>query len=82
MRYLLESIQAPGFEEIHIITWILGLILSEVVRIVCFSFMWAVNIRTAVRALSAVNGLLYKKITRLRSLSSTTCGGVSYFWLL
>lgn len=78
MRYLLESIQGPGSDEVHIVTWILGLLLSELVRIVFFSFMWAVNIRTSIRALSAVNGLLYKKLTKVRCLSSTTCGGVSF----
>ncbi|KFM61596.1 Multidrug resistance-associated protein 9, partial [Stegodyphus mimosarum] len=74
MRLLLEYIQKPADEELIGITWMICLIFSEAIRITFFSLLWAINIRTAVRASSAISALLYKKITSLRSISHSSSG--------
>ncbi|GFY57332.1 multidrug resistance-associated protein 5 [Trichonephila inaurata madagascariensis] len=74
MRYLLIYIQTPNVPEFYGFTWMLGLLFCESLRIVCLSLMWAINIRTAIRASSAVSALLYKKITSLRSVSHSSTG--------
>ncbi|XP_054724956.1 ATP-binding cassette sub-family C member 5-like [Uloborus diversus] len=74
MKLLLEYIQTPGEEEIMGITWMLGLLLCEIVRIMCYALMYAINIRTAIRASSAVKALLYKKITSVRCISNVSTG--------
>ncbi|XP_015928465.1 ATP-binding cassette sub-family C member 12 [Parasteatoda tepidariorum] len=74
MRLLLEYIQSPNEDEFEGITWMLGLLFCETLRIFCLSLMWAINIRTSIRASSAVSALLYKKITSLKILSNTSTG--------
>ncbi|GIY19081.1 multidrug resistance-associated protein 5 [Caerostris extrusa] len=74
MRLLLVYIQTPNNEEYYGFTWMIGLLFCEALRIVCLSLMWAINIRTAIRASSAVSALLYKKITSLRSVSNASTG--------
>ncbi|KAF8763919.1 Multidrug resistance-associated protein 5 like [Argiope bruennichi] len=74
MRLLLVYIQTPNAEEYYGFTWMIGLLFCEALRIVCLSLMWAINIRTAIRASSAVSALLYKKITSLRSVSNASTG--------
>lgn len=76
MRLLLEYVQKPAIDHIEGITWMLCLIACEFLRITFFALMWAINIRTAIRASSAVMSLLYRKLTKLRSVSSTSAGEI------
>ncbi|KAG8201881.1 hypothetical protein JTE90_027360 [Oedothorax gibbosus] len=74
MRHLLMYIQSPIEDDYYGFTWMLGLLFCEALRIVCLSLMWAINIRTSIRASSAISAILYKKITSLKSVSHASTG--------
>ncbi|KAL1465333.1 hypothetical protein WDU94_004915, partial [Cyamophila willieti] len=56
------------------IFWAFCLTMSEVLRILFFTWSWALNYRTAVRLRAACMGLLYKKVIRLNSLGNKSVG--------
>lgn len=74
MRWLLDYVQAPYVDHLEGVTWTSGLILCELFRVVCFSLMWAINLRTAVRVSSGVMSLLYRKLIRIQLASVKSVG--------
>nr|QAA95907.1 ATP-binding cassette sub-family C member 2 [Diaphorina citri] len=74
LRNLLVYSETPDAPTSDGIFWALCLILSEILRIVFVTWVWAMNYRTATRLRAACMGLLYKKVIRLNSLGNKSVG--------
>lgn len=79
MRKLLENIEGED-EELHPrykgFMFISSLLLCEILRATCFALMYAVNIRTAIRASSATNMLLFSKLLTARCFANKPLGEI------
>ncbi|XP_015590166.1 multidrug resistance-associated protein 5 isoform X1 [Cephus cinctus] len=74
MRRLLIFVQTSDGNIQEGIKWALLLTLSEFIRILIFSSMWAMNYRTALRLRSACLIVCYRKIIRLNNLGNKSIG--------
>lgn len=74
MRWLFEYVQSPEVDHVRGITWTAALIVCEIFRIIFFSLMWAINIRTAVRIHTGIMSLLYKKLILLQVVKTKSIG--------
>uniref|UniRef100_A0A2P2I628 Multidrug resistance-associated protein 5-like n=1 Tax=Hirondellea gigas TaxID=1518452 RepID=A0A2P2I628_9CRUS len=73
MRYLIEWLSTEEPVSTGLL-WVVGLILTDLCRILTFGLVWAVNYRTGVRLRSACLGLVYKKLMRLSALGDKSVG--------
>ncbi|XP_023713114.1 multidrug resistance-associated protein 5 isoform X5 [Cryptotermes secundus] len=79
MRKLLEYAEDENGDVMMGVTWALCLTLAEFLRVILFSWNWALNYRTAIRLRSACLAMLYRKVVRLNSLGAKSGGLINLF---
>lgn len=76
MKKLLDFVGSADYNFNIGITWALALFCSEFIRASCFSLMYGLSIRSALRTKSGLEALLYKKLLVARNLSTKATGEI------
>ena len=62
----------------HGAVWAVGMVWSELMRVLLYGVAWGIAYRTGLRLRSAVMTMLYKKVIRLSTLGDKSIGEVHH----
>ncbi|XP_032226749.1 ATP-binding cassette sub-family C member 5 [Nematostella vectensis] len=75
IRYILEYLAKQNTTSLgYGIALVMGLLLTEILRVAFLSFSFFLNIRTGTRARSMVYSLIYQKLSKLRNVGDKSIG--------